>query len=254
MKYKLKIMKTKPEVSDEEILKLMDFDRLMDKHEKIVADKNKINQWRKISIISLSLLAVSIAWLSHIENQRSLSSQSSPETQPPAEQHTIPSTQGEKIDTPVADKMDVNETPTQVSPKKNISAEKATAVEENIATEADPKTHEIAPVPSGQYVEASPLDGYPALYEYFSRELVYPEEGLRDSIQGIVTVSFVINQEGRPEKISIEKSLGEAFDRETIKVINNMPPWKPAHLNNRPVPSKLSLPMTFQIQKIKAKE
>lgn len=255
MKYKLNIMKTKPEVSDEEILKLMDFDRLLEKHEKIVADKSKINQWRKITIVSLSILAVSIAWLSHVENKRSLSSESSPEIQQPVEQETVQSTQEEKMDTPTESDISVIETPKQISPEKTSKAGKATSnLEEKIETETDPSSEEIVTVPSSQYIEASPVEGYPALYEYFSRELVYPEEGLRDSIQGVVTVSFIINQEGKPEKIKIEKSLGEAFDRETIKIINNMPAWKPAHLNNRPVPSKLSLPMTFQIQKIKTKE
>jgi protein TonB len=80
--------------------------------------------------------------------------------------------------------------------------------------------------------------------------LQYPEEGLKDSIQGVVTVSFIINEIGSPEKIQIENSLGEAFDRETIKMIEQMPRWNPATVNGKPIASRLAIPLTFQIKKI----
>ena len=100
------------------------------------------------------------------------------------------------------------------------------------------------------YNQAAPVNGYPDLYEYFSRELKYPQEALKDSIRGEVIAVFTINAKGQPENISIEHSLGALFDKEVVRLITNMPAWKPATYNNKPVASRLSLPLTFQIKKV----
>lgn len=92
------------------------------------------------------------------------------------------------------------------------------------------------------------MDGYPSLYAYFDRELKYPVAS-KDSIQGIVTVSFAITEAGKPDLIRIENSLGKAFDVECVRVIKNMPPWKPATINGKPVQVRLSIPLSFKIKK-----
>jgi TonB family protein len=112
---------------------------------------------------------------------------------------------------------------------------------------ADRPQREVTPM----YRQAEPVDGYASLYEYFSSSLVYPVDAPSDSIQGVLTVTFTINAEGKPESISIHNSLGKAFEREAIRLIQEMPEWKPAQLNNKPVPSKMSLPLTFQIKEEK---
>ena len=64
------------------------------------------------------------------------------------------------------------------------------------------------------FVPAEPIDGYPALYDYFSKELRYPEDALKDSIQGVTSVTFIINAQGKPEHVSTDRALPEAFDKE----------------------------------------
>lgn len=100
------------------------------------------------------------------------------------------------------------------------------------------------------YVQAEPLKGYTALYAYFNEHLSYPPEAVKDSIEGIETVSFIINERGRPTQITITHSLGALFDQEALRVIGNMPDWSPATLNGRPVASQLSVPLTFQLKRI----
>ncbi|MFM8912760.1 MAG: energy transducer TonB, partial [Flammeovirgaceae bacterium] len=98
-----------------------------------------------------------------------------------------------------------------------------------------------------QYIGAEPVEGFPALYAYFDRELKYPLQALSDSIQGVESVAFIIDKSGKPGKIEIQQSLGAAFDHEVIRLLQNMPPWKPATLNGEPVMSKQSVPFTFKI-------
>ena len=73
---------------------------------------------------------------------------------------------------------------------------------------------------------------------------------MKDSVQGIETVSFTIDQRGTPTLITITQSLGPLFDQEAIRVIREMPAWKPATLNGRPVASQLSVPLTFELKRI----
>lgn len=100
------------------------------------------------------------------------------------------------------------------------------------------------------YIQAAPVEGYPALYDYFNLELRYPQQAMKDSLQGEIVAVFTINVDGQPENIVIENSLGPLFDQEVVRLISNMPPWKPATYNGKPRPSKMSLPLTFQIKKI----
>src|SRR5690606_25878368 len=103
----------------------------------------------------------------------------------------------------------------------------------------------------GPYIQAEPAGGYEMLYDYFNKNLNYPIEAVKDSVQGVITVSFVITNKGTTENIEFKKSLGEPFEHEALKLIREMPPWKPATLNGKPVSSRIVLPLTFSITTVK---
>ena len=97
------------------------------------------------------------------------------------------------------------------------------------------------------YTEAEPVSGYDDLYAYFEKELKYPADA-SVAAEGDVAVTFVINKKGKPEQIKFINSLGPEFDKEVIRVINNMPGWKPATQNGKPVPAKISQSFTFDVK------
>jgi TonB family protein len=239
MKQKIKIMEQRPQLSDEEIRSYMDFDRLM-ADKKLVANKPKYHYLKWI----VPVIAVTgvITWL--IFNYADKNTEQS---------HNV-----------TADKEEINVAvnPSDPSPSSSESTPVSPVTEEPKATErtatksspAGPQEEvqqsaENTPV-EDIYVQAEPVKGYSSLYAYFNSNLVYPSEALKDSIQGVETVSFVINTEGRPEKITIKQSLGEPFEKEARRLIENMPLWNPATLNGKPIPSQMSIPLTFQIQKV----
>lgn len=124
----------------------------------------------------------------------------------------------------------------QLLPKKEIKRPEAkTIVEEKSKTVG--------------YKQAEPVGGYEELYNYFNQELLYPESAIRDSIQGVVVIDFVINISGKPEQIQVQQSLGEACDAEAVRVIEKMQPWIPASFNSKPIPARISVPLTFQLIK-----
>jgi TonB family protein len=239
MKQKIKIMKQRPQLSDEEIRSYMDFDSLI-ANRKLAMNKSKF-QLLKWIVPAIAFLTIG-AWLIFSpveENKQSdrvvaetnvTSAPNNPVTTPSSnEESATVETQTEKKTSDVEDLVKESSTPIRKN-DDNKSTEKKSV--EDI------------------YVQAEPADGYSALYAYFNSNLVYPSEAIKDSIQGVETVSFVINQDGKPEKITIRQSLGEPFEKEARRLIENMPLWKPATLNGKPVPSQMSIPLTFQIQKV----
>lgn len=241
MKQKIKIMKHKPGLSDEEIRGYMDFERLMERR-KLATRSGKLYRviTRTVPLVAITGIA---AWFIFFSNRTSLQSVTK---------------DGENKKNHPVQKMD-EQVPTTTKPEQstanNVKTDKSDV---KLSTKKERKEAEVLALKDNAsedvYVQAEPLDGYASLYDYFNTNLVYPSESVKDSTQGVQTVSFVINSEGKPENILVKQSLGEPFEKEARRLIENMPLWKPATLNNKPVPSQVSLPLTFQIQKVKIKE
>lgn len=118
---------------------------------------------------------------------------------------------------------------------------------EVVVKKQKPESPQPKAIPADVYIEAEPVNGYDDLYAYFGKELKYPPE-VAVAAEGDVDVTFVINREGKPEHIKFVNSLGPEFDQEVIRVINNMPGWKPAMQNGKPVPARISQSFTFSIK------
>jgi protein TonB len=250
MKRKITIMK-KPEISDEEIRSYRDFDRLLIQHQNVTAANIHLMKWIGFGVAVVIVGALAGFWFFGDPKAGEMD-------QPPQQElvfsdsfqfKTLPLRQ----DT-VQSKLEVKR---EEGDKKSISALPSVKPEQKQKKESESvveKTEESKVAAQPVYIQAGPVDGYPTLYAYFSSELKYPETMMKDSIQGVVMVVFTINAKGEPEKITVDQSLGKAFDDEAVRLIKNMPAWKPATYNEKPVPSRISLPITFQIRKLKSEQ
>lgn len=240
-------MKMKPEVTDEEIRATMDFDRLMEQYKVASAQPFR---WRNGFIVTgaVIVLSASIWYFVSLGNEGKAERDIASDRKTTHANNLVDSLSGESTGV----------VKPQAEEDASNSTEQAKKPEKSGVKKSEPKTQEktlskeetavpVQPV----YVQAEPVDGYENLYAYFRRELKYPEVGLKDSIQGEVTVVFTINTDGQPENISIENSLGQAFDQESVRLIEHMPKWKAATYNNKPVASRISVPITFQVKRIK---
>jgi protein TonB len=231
---KLYIMKTRPEISDQEIHAMMDFDKVLNEHRSV---KKKGNlKW--VAGGGLIILATLAGWYFLLPVDQPIVQPEPSKTVSPRQQTSIAKDSAQTTPkVPAGMKEEVK----QEQKKPRI---KAVPRSSDSSPAASPSTP-----PSPSYTEAEPLGGYPELYSYFQKELKYPVEAIQDSIEGIVSVSFVINKDGKPEQINILNSLGAPFDNEAIRVIEGMPGWRPASLNGSPVPARISMPLTFQINR-----
>ena len=244
MKQKFKIMRTPTQITDEEIRSFMDFDALLQLREKTVQQQKSLRKIKNTLGGVVGLLIIPAIYFLLPGELASPSQQSvTPGSRiaPEVSRNEVPS-DSSKNDSDK--KGPVSSSPPQ---KEKATAAKGRDNAEGSETEKDPKSEKVVPV----YVQAEPGQGYPLLYEYFEQNLVYPGHAVEDSIAGTLNVVFIIDSTGDATDISVENSLGPSFDKEAIRLVDNMPLWRPATYNGIPVKSKISLPITFSVQKIR---
>ncbi len=241
MKQKIKIMEHKPELSDDEIRSYMNFETLLASRRQVSQNqrRNIAIKWM-IPVVAITGIAIWLLFYSQNPKDAPHVRQNKPIEATP---ESPKSTSGK-----------LPESSQKADKKDDRVSDKAKAKTPGAAQEDEKVEQPSAKAPAGEdiYIQAEPLNGYPALYEYLNTNLTYPQTSIPDSIQGVETVSFTINIEGKPEKVHVRQSLGKSFDEEAIRLISNMPAWKPATLNGKSVPSQMSIPLTFQIQKVRA--
>lgn len=236
MKNKVTIMNKRQGLADEEIERFKNFDALLSKHKATDVSTVKMQGAKLIiSILIIGGVALSVFYL----------------TKDNVEQITALKQANEEINTESVHENEILIDTITNSVKNQSEIEQKPLQKQTLKQKPQVKketpTISTAPV----YIQAEPIEGYAHLYDYFNKELIYPVTALKDSIQGVLTVSFIINKAGLPESLQFTNSLGQAFEEEATRLILNMPAWKPATLNNQPVASRLSLPLTFQIQSVK---
>lgn len=236
MKHKITILRTRPVVADAEVHRYMDFDSMMKLHQ---ASHSMIHLWKQSLNVALGTTIVAggiYLYLSNSPEPSSSAAAPAPVVTTPPDSVSMrqPETDAAGAKTSAPQKVDA----VAALPQREWQDEKTDAASAEGSQQATP------PI---QYIQAEPLDGYPQLYSYFDAELRYPAEAIADSVQGTLSVSFVIDRDGKPTNIAVQGSLGPLFDKEAIRLIQQMPPWKPAKVNGQPIPAKVSLPLVFKL-------
>ena len=99
------------------------------------------------------------------------------------------------------------------------------------------------------YVEHMPVSGYD-IQAYLQRNLHYPDSAQKKGIEGRVVVKFIVLENGAIDSVSIlkGKGIGGGCDEEAVRVVKNMPPWKPGKDHGKPVKVHLTLPIQFKLK------
>ena len=96
-------------------------------------------------------------------------------------------------------------------------------------------------------IQPSFQGGNNALMEYLRQNVVYPEQARKDSVEGRVVVSFVIEKDGSITKPAVVRSLHPLLDAEALRVVAAMPKWSPGMTMGKQVAVKYNLPVTFKL-------
>jgi protein TonB len=117
---------------------------------------------------------------------------------------------------------------------------------------ADSK-EKIAKDKEGVYNWAETMPEFPggqdALDNYVNKNIEYPQPAIDDNTSGTVRVSFVVDENGKVSKARvIGNKLGNGLDEQALKVVNDMPDWKPGKVHGKSVKTRLQLPISFQVE------
>ncbi len=84
---------------------------------------------------------------------------------------------------------------------------------------------------------------------FLIENLKYPQKAVDNSIQGMVLVQFTVEIDGTLNNISpFGRYIGGGCEEEAVRVIKQMPKWKPAKHHNRLVSFKYTQPITFRLE------
>jgi len=88
-----------------------------------------------------------------------------------------------------------------------------------------------------------------SLEKFFHENIKYPEEALKNKLEGKVFVLFIIDSTGKVINPRVVKGLGNGFDEEVMRVFQLMPDWEPGYLDGKPVNGNRVLPVEFKLSK-----
>ena len=89
--------------------------------------------------------------------------------------------------------------------------------------------------------------GMAAMMSWLGQNIVYPEEALKNNIQGRVLIKFVVEKDGSIGECTIVRGVDKMLDEESLRVVSAMPKWKPGMNNGEVVRCFFTLPITFKL-------
>lgn len=101
------------------------------------------------------------------------------------------------------------------------------------------------------YESAEHMPTYPGgaaeLVNFIEKNIRYPQEALNDSIQDIIQVSFIVEKDGSTTDFEVIDEHHPALEAEAVRVLQQMPKWKPATQNGVKVRVEYVVPVKFKI-------
>lgn len=131
--------------------------------------------------------------------------------------------------------------------QEEVVNEEVVEVVEEVKEEVQEEEPEAQPF---VVVEEMPMfpGGDAELLKYIAENTQYPEIAKENNIQGRVIVRFCVTSKGGVSQVSVLKGVDPELDKEAIRVVNTLPPFKPGKQGGKPVPVWYMVPITFTLK------
>ena len=84
---------------------------------------------------------------------------------------------------------------------------------------------------------------------YLAGHMRYPEEAKKQGVEGKVFVRFIIKPDGSLTDVKVLRPVHPLLDEEALRVVREMPRWKPGRQDGKPVRVFYSVPVEFRLDK-----
>lgn len=90
--------------------------------------------------------------------------------------------------------------------------------------------------------------GMKEMLKFLQENMKYPENAMKNNVQGRVIVQFVVEKDGTPTEFKVARSVDPDLDAEALRVLQTMPKWKPGMQRGEVVRVKFTVPVSFKLQ------
>lgn len=90
--------------------------------------------------------------------------------------------------------------------------------------------------------------GETALLKWIADHIVYPTIAAENGVQGRVSCTFTVNADGSVTDVQVIRPRDPNLDKEAIRVLKQLPKFKPGEQRGKPVRVKYSIPVNFRLQ------
>jgi TonB family protein len=99
-------------------------------------------------------------------------------------------------------------------------------------------------------VEEQPefVSGQSELFKYLGRTIKYPKQARKDGVEGTIYVGFIVEADGAISNVDLKRGVHPLLNAEAMKVVSEMPKWKPGKTNGKYVRVAYTLPIKFKLE------
>lgn len=102
------------------------------------------------------------------------------------------------------------------------------------------------------FMVAEQMPEYPGgmkeMLKFLQENVKYPENAMKNNVQGRVIVQFVVEKDGTLTEFKVARSVDPDLDAEALRVLQTMPKWKPGMQRGKIVRVKFTVPVSFKLQ------
>lgn len=89
--------------------------------------------------------------------------------------------------------------------------------------------------------------GEEAMHRFVYTELKYPKAAMREAIEGLTVIRFVVDIDGKVINPEIMRDIGGDCGQEALRIVKAMPTWTPGKQRGRAVQVYYNLPIRFAL-------
>ncbi|MGN6398041.1 MAG: M56 family metallopeptidase [Mucilaginibacter sp.] len=89
--------------------------------------------------------------------------------------------------------------------------------------------------------------GMDALLKYIAKNTKYPQNAVKNKIEGKVIVNFIIEKDGSVTNVKPYRKVSPDLDQEAVRVVSSLPKWKPGSQAGKPVRTAYTMPIAFKL-------
>jgi len=102
-------------------------------------------------------------------------------------------------------------------------------------------------VKAQELIPAQPRGGERLAREFIHQEIIYPEEALKNGIQGIVSFDFIVQEQGQVIGLTVAEPVDPLLRKEACRLFCLLL-WEPAEYRGKAVESKVHFEIPFNIR------